>query len=432
MEIGFHYGSETLTINLPDDAPIYQSNYKKTDKPAAELLMESLANPVSGGFLEELLKTRKSGKVVIVVSDITRPIPYSEFLPEFIAQIEKAGVDKEEIILLVATGMHRSSTREEYCRMFGDYIVANYRIIDHDCTKKEELEELGERSWSGSKVRLNKHYVKAGFRIVTGLVEPHFMAGFSGGRKAICPGLVDLETIQKFHGYNFLSHPNAVSSVLVDNPCNMENSSVARLCPPDYSINVILDNNKKINAIVSGELFASHQAAVKYVKAACCPAVSLQADVAVTSSGGYPLDATFYQCVKGMVNSLPALKEMGELISFGSCVEGVGSKEYSSIMEKYSGKSDQFIEDIKANHEFIKDQWQLQMQIRVLKKIGQQNLHFYTAGISYETLTKLSVNPHSASFDEIQGLIQSRLDKAVQAKKRIAVFPEGPYCSPVW
>ncbi len=431
MEIGFHHGTEMLTFNLPDDAIIYQSNYKKTDKPAAELLAESLANPVSGHSLEELLKTRKSGKVVIVVSDITRPIPYGDFLPEFIAQIEKAGVGKEEIIILVATGMHRPSTREEYCRMFGEYVVENYRIIDHDCSKAEDLEELEERSWSGSKVRLNKHYVKAGFRIVTGLVEPHFMAGFSGGRKAICPGLVDLETIQKFHGYNFLSHPNAVSSVMIDNPCNMENSSVARLCPPDYSINVILDNKKKINVIVSGELFASHQAAVKYVKSACCPTVSRQADMVVTSSGGYPLDATFYQCVKGLVNCLPAIKEMGELISFGSCVEGIGSKEYSSIMEKYSGRSDQFIEDIKANHSFIKDQWQLQMQIRVLKKIGQQNLHFYTTGIPLETLSKLSVNPHSVSIDEIQGLIQSHLDKAVRAKKQIAVFPEGPYCSPV-
>ena len=432
MRIGLHYGNDELTLTLPEDCIIYRSSYKKTHKSGSELLLESLEDPVSSNSLGELLKRRNKGKVVIVVSDITRPIPYHEFLPELISTIEASGVNKEEILILVATGMHRATTHAEHLKMFGQFIVENYTIVDHNCENADGLQQLEESSWSGSKVRLNKQYMQAGFRIVTGLVEPHFMAGFSGGRKTICPGLVDLETVQKFHGYAFLSHPNASSAVMEDNPCNMENTSVARLCPPHFAVNVVLDKNKKINTIISGELFSSHQKAVEYVKGACCPTVSEQADLAITSSGGYPLDATFYQCVKGFVNCLSAIKENGEIISFGGCTEGIGSLEYNAIMKKYSENYQQFIEDIKGDCFFIKDQWQFQMHIKVLEKIGQENLHFYTSNIPMEDVSMLSVNPHCVSADRIESSIQDQIDKAVAARKRIAIFPEGPYCSPIF
>ena len=431
MNLGFQYGHEILNLNLPDDSIIYESKYKTSVKGAVELLQESLGNPVASTRLPELLKSKRKGKVIIVVSDITRPIPYHEFMPELLITIENSGVKREDIELLIATGMHRASTKDEHQKMFGEFVCKNYTITDHDCNDARNLEQLRRNSWSGSSVRLNKKYVRAGFRIITGLVEPHFMAGFSGGRKAICPGLVDLDTIQKFHGYTFLSHPNATSSVMVDNPCNLENTSVAQLCPPDYSINVILDNHKKINTIVSGELFASHLRSVQIVKTACCPSVTETADVAITSSGGYPLDATFYQCVKGLVNCLPAVWEEGEIIAFGSCMEGIGSHEYAALLEKYSGDTHRFIEDIKENRFFIKDQWQLQMQIRVLKKTGQNNLHFYTSSIPKDRLSLLSVIPHEVAAQDIEKAIQNHVDQLVAAKKRIAVFPEGPYCSPV-
>ena len=431
MQIGFQYGNDVLNLNLPDDSIVYESKYKNSGKSAGELLQDSMEDPVDSMKLTGLLQHKRPGNVVIVVSDITRPIPYHEFMPQLLTLIEGSGVPREEIEVLVATGMHRASTREEHLRMFGEFVVSNYTISDHDCKDANNLEQLSELSWSGSSVRLNKKYVRAGFRIVTGLVEPHFMAGFSGGRKAICPGLVDLATIQKFHGFAFLSHPNAISSVMVDNPCNLENTSVANLCLPDFSINVILDNHKKINSIVSGELFASHLKSVNYVKSACCPPVTEIADVALTSSGGYPLDATFYQCVKGLVNSLPAVREEGEILAFGSCMEGIGSPEYTSIMEKYSGDLHRFIEDIKENKFFIKDQWQLQMQIRVIKKTGMSNLHFYTSAIPQATLSRLSVTPHEVAASDLEQAIQTHIDQLVAAKKRIAVFPEGPYCSPV-
>lgn len=431
MKIELHYGKEEIILDFPENSMVYKSNYKSTNKTASEMLMKSIANPVSGYPLTELLRNRKSGRVVIVVSDITRPIPYSEFLPELISKIELSGVMKDEITILVATGMHRASTPDEHLRMFGESVVKNYRIVDHDCEDESSLLELDGGSWSGFKVRLNKHFVEAGFRIVTGLVEPHFMAGFSGGRKSICPGLVALDAVRNFHGYQFLSHPNASSTMLKDNPCHEENTSIAKMCPPNIAINIVLDNNKKVNKIISGELFESHQKAVEYVKYACCPKVTELADLAVTSSGGYPLDATFYQCVKGFVNCLPTVKERGEIISMGSCIEGIGSPEYSMIMKKYAGNYRHFIKDIKENRFFVKDQWQFQMHIRTLEKIGQENLHFYTSHIPLNDLSMLSVHPYSLSANKIIKSIQKQIDIASKGKKQIAILPEGPYCSPI-
>ena len=431
MEMDLQYGQEKITLSVPDDCIVYKSNYRSISHTAGDLLLNSIANPIDDFSLTKRLQKRRNGDVVIIVSDITRPIPYSEFLPELITELIRNGVEKNQITILVATGMHRPSTKAEQYSMFGDFVTNNFRIINHECENESELQCIEGRSWSGSEVKLNKHYVQAGFRIITGLVEPHFMAGFSGGRKAICPGLVSLDTLKQFHGYEFLSHPNASSGVLEDNPCHLENSSIARMCPPDYSINVVLDNHKKVNAITSGELFASHAIAVEIVKSACCPIVDTEADLAITSGGGYPLDATFYQCVKGMVNALPAIKNKGEIIALGGCAEGIGSLEYTALLKKYQGNYLQFIKDIKESSTFIKDQWQLQMQTRVLEKTGQENLHFYTSGISQSELSMLSVQPYSMDRESIAGAIQEQINKAVKERKQIAIFPEGPYCSPV-
>ncbi|GHU59965.1 hypothetical protein FACS189411_17290 [Bacteroidia bacterium] len=326
--------------------------------------------------------------------------------------------------------MHRASTKQEKLYMFGEYIVENFAIIDHNTEDEATLATLEGKSWSGTEIKLNRDYVEAGFRILTGLVEPHFMAGFSGGRKAICPGLASLNTIQMFHGYKFLSHPNASNAVLEDNPCHLENTSIARLCPADFSVNIVLNQNKKMNTIISGDQFLSHEATIAYLKGKCCRIAESQVDLVITSCGGYPLDDTFYQCVKGFVNCLPALKDNGEIIAFGSCTEGVGSLEYESLMKKYSFRQNDFLDDIKNEVFFIKDQWQFQMHIRVLKKIGMQNLHFYTTSLLQDDLCLLSVAAHSVSRANLIDTIQRQIDKAVSSGKKIAVFPEGPYCSP--
>ena len=431
MDIKFSCGKEVINLKFPDESIIYTSCYESENTNTGKMMLDSISNPIGCLSLKLLLQKRKKGKIVIVVSDITRPIPYHSFLPELLAYIHNEGIGKDEIMLLIATGMHRASTLQERIYMFGQYVVDNYEIIDHCAENINNLTTLPEKSWSGNAIKLNKNYVEAGFRILTGLVETHFMSRFSAGRKSICLGLASLDTVQRFHGYNFLSHPNASNAILDNNPCHLENSSIAKACPADFLINIILDQKKKINSFFSGEQFESHEAAVSYVKEKSCQRVGELADAVVTSCGGYPLDGTFYQCVKGLVNCLPALKENGEIIAFGGCNEGIGSSEYEQIMKKYSLRHNDFLNDIESGDFFIKDQWQFQMHIRVLKKTGQNNLHFYTAGIPQDELKLLSVNAHSISGNVIEKHIQMHIDNLVSTGKKIAVFPEGPYCSPV-
>jgi nickel-dependent lactate racemase len=431
MDIQFKYGKESLFLQVPESSKVYTADYPPESNTAEELLLHSITTPAGGLPLEQLLRQRKEGRVVIVVSDITRPIPYHSFLPALLNVIMAEGVKKDDVTLLVATGMHRPSTPEEKIQMFGRWIAENYRIIDHQAEDESSLATLPGKSWSGTQVRLNRHYVEAGFRILTGLVEPHFMAGFSGGRKTICPGLASLETIRMFHGYEFLNNPNAANAVLEGNPCHLENSSIARLCPADFSVNIVLNQHKQLHTIISGEPFLSHEATIAYLKERCCKVVDHPVDLAITSCGGSPLDETFYQCVKGFVNCLPALKENGSIIAFGSCTEGIGSTDYESLMKAYSGRMDDFLRDIKEGSSFIKDQWQFQMQIRVLKKTGIDNLHFYTAAIPQKELELLSVHAHAVGKEDLAATIQSQINEAVASGKTIAVLPEGPYCSPI-
>jgi nickel-dependent lactate racemase len=429
MTTSFYYGRDEIYLRVPDDSIVYASDYPALAERADRLLEHSVTHPVGGLPLQMLLHRRREGKVVIVVSDITRPIPYRSFLSTLLDAVTSEGVLREEIVILVATGMHRPSTIQEKIEMFGQETVDRYTIIDHNAEEEAELAALSEASWSGTEVKLNRHYVEAGFRILTGLVEPHFMAGFSGGRKAICPGLASLQTIKMFHGYRFLSDPHAANTVLEGNPCHLENSSIARICPADFSVNIVLDRHKQLNHIVSGDPCLSHEATIAYVKKHCCKAVTAAADVALTSCGGYPLDDTFYQCVKGFVNTLPALKRGGIILAFGSCTEGIGSPEYRELMMRYSHRIHDFLHDIR-NGQFVKDQWQFQMHIRVLEQIGAENLHFFNADIPADKLERLSVHAHPIDRDKLVDAIQMEIDRAVASGKRMAIFPEGPYCAP--
>lgn len=432
MNVTFLYDREKLTLNLPDDALVYQSHFPEPEASAGELVFQTLEKPFGAPSFEETLKKRRAGKVVIVVSDITRPIPYFSFLPQMLARIEAAGVPRGEILLLVATGMHRVSTKAEHVEMFGEFVANHYAITDHRAEERNELVEVPGKSWSGNAIKLNRHLVEAGFRIATGLVEPHFMAGFSGGRKAICPGCSALETVRNFHGESFLANPRACNANLDGNPLHLESLSVAKALGVDFTLNVVLNDNRQVVKAFGGELEAAHEAACKFVKSCACPTVEKEADVVVTCSGGYPLDATFYQCGKGFVSCLPAVKPQGKIIAFGGCTEGIGSPEYTATMFEFGGgRWPQFLKHIRNPGVFVKDQWQVQMHCRTLAKIGEGNLCFVTSGLDAERLKKLSVNPFAVARNAVQATVQTMIDESAASGKTIAVFPEGPYCAPV-
>jgi len=430
MHISFGCGRQEIGLTLPDGARVYASLFPPPETPADKTVLAAVRAPVGARPMADALRARRAGDVVVVVSDVTRPIPYAQFLPGLLLEIEEAGVARDDIIVLVATGMHRPSTAAEQREMYGD-VAGKYRIVNHVAQDDANLVELPGTSWSGARVRVNRYYVEAGFRLVTGLVEPHFMAGFSGGRKSVCPGLCSLETVCNFHGYAFLSDPLACNGSLSGNPCHEEAVSVARMAPPDFSLNVVLNRDRQVVRAFAGDVMAAHAEACDFVRDCACPSVATEADVVVTSCGGYPLDATFYQCVKGMVSCLPAVRRGGVIVSFAGCSEGIGSVEYTNLMRGYTGRWRQFIEDIQKPGCFVKDQWELQMQTRVLEKVGQDGLHFVTDGLSTDDLAVCFVNGHAAASGEVGPRVQELLDGLVKDGATVAAFPEGPYCAPV-
>ncbi len=426
----FRCGADTIALHVPGDAVAYESAFPAPAASAAAIVGAAVDSPLGTAALETLIRERRNGPVVVVVSDITRPIPYAAFLPRLLARIEAAGVGRDEITVLVATGMHRVSTPAEHREMFGD-VAGRYRIVDHDAENDRELVALESRTHSGASVKIHRHLAHAGLRILTGLVEPHFMAGFSGGRKSVCPGLVDLQTVRNFHGQAFLADRAARNANLDGNPLHDEALSVARVADIDFTINVVLDSERRVVAAHAGELEQSHLAACDFVRSCACPTVETPADIAITSSGGYPLDATFYQCVKGFVSCLPAVRPGGTIIAFGGCAEGIGSTEYTRIMMEHSGRWRDFLRSIAGDAPFIKDQWQFQMHARTLERVGQDNLLFATAGLDQDTLAHLSVNPLSAPAPALQHTVQTAFDTRYRPGMTVALFPEGPYCAPV-
>lgn len=257
------------------------------------------------------------------------------------------------------------------------------------------------------------------------------MAGFSGGRKAVCPGLCSLETVKTFHGFTFLDNDFAINGNLDGNPLHNEALSIARQADVGFCINFVVNEKHRLINAVAGDLEASHKTACEFVKRHACPQVEQKKDVVLTSSGGYPLDATFYQCVKGMISCLPAVKKAGVVISIAGCSEGIGGAEYQNIMNKYSGKWKEFLNHLQGNHNIIKDQWQFQMQTRILKHIGDDNLIFLTDGLGVSDLNRLSVNGIHASESNMQERVQALLDEFVHEGRSLAVIPEGPYCAPI-
>lgn len=430
MLVNIGYNNRSIEIRLPDNTAVYRTSYREPENDARKLVQNAIRNPVNSPPLSEMLKKSGARSVVVVVSDITRPIPYAEFLDSVLEEIEDAGVPRDNIIILIATGMHRPSKASERKHMFGQKVCKRYHIIDHRADKRDELVKIRGTSRAGRPIELNRHFVEADFRIVTGLVEPHFMAGFSGGRKAICPGLCSLETVKAFHSFTFLDNPCARNGNLEGNPLHYESLSIARKADADFCINLVVDRKHRVVEAVAGDLEASHDITCRLVSKNACPAVKKKMDVVLTSSGGLPLDATFYQCVKGMVSCLPAVKKGGVVVSIGSCSEGIGSSEYQNIMYEYSGRWKDFLDHIKRNENIVKDQWQFQMQTKALQHVGDDNLIFVTDGLGASDLARLNVNGIHASEGSVQKEAQKLLDGFIKEGRSVAVIPEGPYCAP--
>ncbi|MCP3692861.1 MAG: nickel-dependent lactate racemase, partial [Planctomycetaceae bacterium] len=304
MHVCLEYGRSGLEVELPDDRVIRTLAYKNAaplEDPAANLAAV-LQEPNGTPSLAELARGRSSA--CIVICDITRPVPNALILQALLETLEQAGLKRDQILILVATGLHRPNEGDELVELVGQSIVDQYRIENHHGQVQEEHTFLGE-SPRGVPIWIDSRYVEADLKITTGLIEPHLMAGFSGGRKLVCPGIAAIETIKVWHGPTFLEDPRADCGILEGNPVHEENTWIARHTGCDFIVNVVIDSQRRLLKVVAGDMEQAFLEGVDFCRQVVTDKVQEPVDIVVTSCAGYPLDTTFYQAVKGLTGALP-------------------------------------------------------------------------------------------------------------------------------
>jgi lactate racemase len=417
MRVHLEYGRTRLDVELPDRNVVGCLQYRPVEPLADEdaAVEQSLANPIGSPPLRDLAQGRRNACVVI--SDVTRPVPNPVLLPPILATLEAAGIGRRDILILVATGMHRPNLGDELVEMVGPYVAGNYRIENHHGQQRDEHTYLGETA-HGTPVWIDSRYVTADLKITTGLIEPHFMAGFSGGRKLICPGLASLETVRVWHGPEFLEHDNARNGCLDGNPVHEENTAIARMAGCDFIVNVLIDAKRRILRVAAGDMIAAFLEGVDFARGLVVATIPEPADIVVTTSAGYPLDATFYQSVKGIVTAAPIVKPGGTIILAASMSEGIGSPEFQQIFDE-NPTLEGFMQRILAKSYFRMDQWQLE---ELAKAKRRAKIKVVSDGIPPETLRRLFVEP-AASVEA--AVAESLANYGPDAT--IAVIPKGPY-----
>ncbi|MCI0702661.1 MAG: nickel-dependent lactate racemase [Planctomycetia bacterium] len=448
MNITLDYGKTGMPITLPDDRLIAPPLAIRPAEPLSnpESALESaLANPIGSKPLAELAKGKKTA--CVVVCDITRPVPNKFILAPVLRTIEAAGVPRAGITILVATGLHRPNEGEELVELVGEEIAKTYRCENHHGKVKEEHDYLGTTP-NGVPAWIDNRYTRSELKITTGLIEPHLMAGYSGGRKVICPGIAGLETVKVWHGPKFLEHPKADCGIVEGNPVHEENTRIALLAGCDFIVNVCIDGKRRVTGLWAGDMIRAWEEGVKFCREVVKAGVPKPADVVVTSCAGYPLDTTWYQAVKGLTGALPIVKQGGTIVLAASLTEGLGSPEFRALLEDYrvngryntTGgavaelKSDGSVASRRVGelshgstrsiHPDIceMDEWQLVMFQKVLDHC---HVKVISHGLNADTLRQCHVEPAESVEKAVADSLAEYGPNAT-----LAVIPKGPYVLP--
>ena len=424
-DVAISYGRGHLPLRLPAHADVTTIRKRLLPKlpDQARAVREALASPIGSPPLEVLARGKSSA--CILICDITRPVPNRLFLRPMIETMVQAGIPLDRIVVLVATGLHRPNLGEELAELVGDpWVLAEVRVENHYARDEADHVDLGRTATRGTPVKLDRRFVEADLRIATGLVEPHFMAGWSGGRKVIAPGVAGHETIRTFHSARFMEDPLAVQCNLVGNPLHEEQLEIVRTLGDCYALNTVIDEDRDLVCVTFGEIIASHQAAVDFVGASTRVPVARKFRTVVTSSAGYPLDKTYYQTIKGMVTPLDILEPGGTLIIASECSEGFGSAEFRDAQQRLVEIGpERFLATLVAKTLADVDEWQTEMQLKSLR-LGRVEL--YTSGLSAEDRAVTGVDLVTDIDEAIAAAMARCGDSAV------AIIPEGPYVIPYY
>ena len=424
QQVDLLYGRGVLSVPFPEEAEL--TIIGKPDFPAVgsavDVLNDAMNNPVGSASLDILCQDCKSA--CILICDITRPVPNHVFLQPMIRTMMANGIAAENITVLIATGLHRPNEGAELDELVGDpWVLKTVTVVNHFALLDDDHVNLGFTSIRKTPVKLDKRFVEADLRIATGLVEPHFMAGYSGGRKVIAPGVAHHETIRTFHSARFMEDPAATQCNLDHNPLHEEQLEIVEMLGDVYALNTVIDENRRLVHATFGEVIASHLAAVDFVKGFAQIPVGRRFHTVVTSSAGYPLDQTYYQTVKGMVTPLDILEPGGTLIIVSECAEGIGSQHYRAAQEKLVALGpDAFLDTLLAKQFADVDEWQTEMQ---LKPMRTGTVHLYSTGLSDEDHLVTGVQ----RIDDVTQAVLMSVQRHNDAS--VAVIPEGPYVVPI-
>jgi len=412
MKTNLLCGKESVTIDLPDNALFIKNKPAVNIKDPATAVLDALNKPIGTQPLAEIARGRKNA--CIVISDVTRPVPNQVILPPLLETIENSGIPREKITILIATGMHRPNLGAELEGMVGRRIMDNYRIVNHYCQKSEELREIAKID--GAPIEINTHYLDADLKILTGLIEPHFYAGFSGSRKSILPGISSFETMKFMHSFRVIDQLQEANCRLENNIFHDYAMRVTELAGVDFILNVVINQERQLAGVFGGHFDKAHKAGCELVASHAVAPLKEKVDLVITSAGGYPLDATFYQVSKCLTSARDILVKGGTIVVSCGCAEGLGSDEFCKIM-----RGNPTPEIFNKNHgnpdNFVIDQWCAQNIYQALEHAGR--IYIYSPG-----LTKEDVEGFQAVKVED---LQEKISELVKSHKRIAVIPEGPY-----
>ena len=415
-QVKLAYGKNDLIIQVPDKAVVIEPRHLAglADEKAA--VLTALREPIGTPPLKGMVKS--SDIVAIVIADITRPTPSEKLVPWLIEELSH--VAKENFVVINGLGSHRPNTREELIQMLGQDVVDTIRIINHDAFDDKKLVHVGRNSY-GSDVYLNKTYMEADFRIVTGFIEPHFFAGFSGGPKGINPGIVGIKTIQDFHNAEMIGNPKSTWGVIDGNGVQDAATQNCSMAKPEFMLNVTLNGEKEITKVFAGDVITAHRVGCEFVKKHAMFAVDKPFDIVITTNSGYPLDQNLYQTVKGMSAGAQVVKKGGSVIAVAECSDGLPSHGNFGPILKMRTTPQELLDMINDPTFSMFDQWEAQKLAMIQM---QADCYLYSL-LDKETVTDAMIN----YVENVEQTLKQLMDK-YGPDASIAILPLGPLVIP--
>ena len=416
MTVNLAYGSGHLPIEVPDDrTTVIKPTHIDGLADEKESVINALQKPIGSQSL--LDRISPATKICIAFTDLTRATPNDRIIPWL---LEHLGGPNDNITLLNQLGTHRPNTREELETMLTPEVVANYRVLNHEPENPEALVQVGTTA-DGTPALLNRHIVEADLRIITGFIEPHFFAGFSGGVKGIMPGCAGLETVMSNHGAKNIGDPQATFGVTVGNPLWEELRDIALKTGPSFLLNVTLNEQRDITNVFAGDIIEAHKTGCVFVKKSAMQPVEQPFDIVVTTNSGYPLDLNLYQGVKGMSAGARVLKEGGTLILAAECREGVPDGSPLDDLLRSTGSIEEILAMLSTPGFVRPEQWQAQIQALVQRR-AEVLVHCMLDNDTLEAC-------HLAPCADINAEVAKRLAK-LGPDAHVAVLPQGPLTIP--